>query len=173
MDKISGQILHCRYCHTFSHIFCIHVFWNRKLRNFTQEGAVSRTGTVHTEPRSQTKRGVLVTRFPEFPPGNLNMYLLTVYNHIDAVVMSCYWDPDPPWIVKTDTVTILLKMTSSPSGNSGHRLSLTGSDAVFWGKFHWSIDRGLTVTLIFFQYKLTETEDYNNKVVEGDKDMVS
>ena len=29
-------------------------------------------------------------------PINLNMYLLTVYNHMDAVIMCCDWDPDPP-----------------------------------------------------------------------------
>ena len=29
------------------------------------------------------------TRFPWCPPVNLNMYLLTVHNHIDAVIMRC------------------------------------------------------------------------------------
>ena len=34
------------------------------------------------------------------PPVNLNMYLLTVYNHLDDVVMCSDWDPDPPNILE-------------------------------------------------------------------------
>lgn len=37
-----------------------------------------------------------------FPPVNLIMYLLTVYNHMDAVTLCCYREPDPPVIVGGD-----------------------------------------------------------------------
>ena len=33
---------------------------------------------------------VFSRRFPRCPPVNLNMYLLTIYNHSDAVIMC--WD---------------------------------------------------------------------------------
>ena len=37
---------------------------------------------------------------------NLNMYPLTVYNHMDAVIMCCGVDLDPPCILESDKVTI-------------------------------------------------------------------
>ena len=36
------------------------------------------------------------------PPVNLNMYPLTVYNHMNAVIMCCDWDPDPPCILESN-----------------------------------------------------------------------
>ena len=58
--------------------------------------------------------------FPRCPPVNLNMNLLTVYNHMDAVTKCCDWDPDPPNILKSDKVkffTLNYIITWSPSVN--------------------------------------------------------
>ena len=41
--------------------------------------------------------------FPRCPPSNLNP--LTVYSHMDAVIMCCYWDLDLPNILESDKVT--------------------------------------------------------------------
>ena len=42
--------------------------------------------------------------FPQRPPVNLNMYQLTIYNHMDAVIMCCDRDPDPLNIPESDKV---------------------------------------------------------------------
>ena len=41
--------------------------------------------------------------FPQCPR-NLHVYPLTLYNHMDAVIMSSDWDPDPPNILESDKV---------------------------------------------------------------------
>ena len=38
---------------------------------------------------------VFLRCFPRCPPVNLNMNLLTVYNHMDAVIICWDWDPVP------------------------------------------------------------------------------
>ena len=43
--------------------------------------------------------------FPQCPPVNLNMYPLTVYNHMNAVIMCCGWDLDPQCIMESDKDT--------------------------------------------------------------------
>lgn len=48
--------------------------------------------------------------FPRCPTVNLNMYPLTAYNHIDAVIM--WLNPDSPCIVDSEKVKFLLYMTS-------------------------------------------------------------
>ena len=50
---------------------------------------------VHTEPSSRTKRGVTVRII------TLNMYQLTVHNHMDAVIKCCDRDPDPACFVES------------------------------------------------------------------------
>ena len=42
--------------------------------------------------------------FPRCRPVNLN--LLTVHNHMDAVILCCDWDSDPPNILESDKVTL-------------------------------------------------------------------
>ena len=43
---------------------------------------------------------------PQFPPVNLNIYPTTFYNHMDAVMMYCDRDLDPPCIMETVKVKI-------------------------------------------------------------------
>ena len=87
--------------------------------------------------------------FQGVPPVNLNMYPQTVYNHTDAVIMCCDWDPDPSCIVERDKVTIF-----------------TLNDITYAVV--------LVFFLFFFQYKLLKTVTATTRtIVEVDKDMVS
>ena len=69
---------------------------------------------IHTELSSRPKWSVMMAFtwwwhlcvfyrcISQVPPLNLNIYLLTVYNHIDAVIKCCDWDPDTPNILESD-----------------------------------------------------------------------
>lgn len=59
-------------------------------------------------PYSHRNKSFFFKYFPWFPPVNLNMYPPTVYNHIDAVIIWCGWDPDPPFIMESDKVTFFV-----------------------------------------------------------------
>ena len=60
---------------------------------------------------------------------NLNTYPTTVYNHMDAVIMFCSWDPDPSCILESDKIKFFAL-------NWGPCLTLllTVRDAFFWGE---------------------------------------
>lgn len=46
--------------------------------------------------------------FPEFSPVNLNVYLPTLFNYMNAVIKCCDEDPDPPCIVESDRKKLTL-----------------------------------------------------------------
>ena len=49
----------------------------------------------------------MLNMFPRCLPVNIITYPLTVYNHMDAVIMCGDLDPDPPNILESDKVTFL------------------------------------------------------------------
>lgn len=53
------------------------------------------------------------TAFRKCPPVNVNMYSLTVYNHIDTVILCCEWDPNPLYIIESDKVKHLIHISPS------------------------------------------------------------
>ena len=75
------------------------------------EWSISALKTLYNSHKNQqcgSLRGVMVhvmfsRCFPGVPPVNLN--LRTVYNHMDAVIICCDWDPDPPNILESDKFT--------------------------------------------------------------------
>ena len=110
-----------------------------------------------------SKRGVMVhimtltsvwffsTFFPQCSPVNLNKDSLIVYNHIDAVIMCCEWDPHPPCILEGDKVTFFI----------------ITCDALFWGNVHWSLGREDKLWLWFFFFFYFQYSKYNNTVEKG------
>ena len=66
--------------------------------------------------------------FYAFPPVNLNMYPLTVYNHMNAVIMCWVWDPDPPNILKSEKFFSLSRL---------HNYLKTGKQDAVWLCHSW------------------------------------
>ena len=70
---------------------------------------------IHTERHCGSKRGVMVHFIMMvsvfmfnaywYPPVYLNKYPLTVYNHMDAIILCFDLDPDPTCILESDKVT--------------------------------------------------------------------
>ena len=113
--------------------------------------------------KSHSKLALLIQKlFPCCLPVNLNMSLVTVHSHMDVVIMCCDWDPDPPNILESDKGKFFFLndiITSSPSVK--WMLSDSHLRGESWGKVQWSCSD-------FFQ-----DINYSNKIVEGDKNMVS
>ena len=62
-----------------------------------------RDGTRHDDDVSVFSRC-----FPSVPP--VDLHSRTVYNHMDAVIMCCDWDPDPPSILESDSYIFRAKL---------------------------------------------------------------
>ena len=103
----------------FSAFVCSH--WTKQLRRkaaavcpFIQPLALQMlkrsNGTCHVDEVC-----VFLARLLRCPPVNLNMYPLTVYNYIDAVIMCSDWDPDPSNILESDISPGSYIITLSPS----------------------------------------------------------
>ena len=74
---------------------------------------------------------------PRYPPVTLNKQPLTVFTQMDAVMMCCDWDTDPPNILESDKIKFFglnYIITKLPSVNTMLTLSLAGREADFWGK---------------------------------------
>ena len=83
--------------------------------------------------------------FPKCLTVNLNMYPLTVCNHMDAVIMFCDWAPDPHTKVTKlcfsvklcfglhNYIIVIRETGRCPT------VSLTGRKVVLWRKVQWSL----------------------------------
>ena len=84
----------------------------------------------------------MVRWFPRSPPVNINMNLLNTNNRMDAVIMCCDLNPDPPNILESDKVTFfcskLHNYIITISKRHTVRLCHSRGWRLFLGKVHWN-----------------------------------
>ena len=94
--------------HQFSAFVCSHRTKQLRCKAAPVCQFIQQAGAADQKEASQytsLRLWVFSTCCPQCPTVNINIYWLTVYNHMDAVIMCCEWDPVPPCIMDNDKVS--------------------------------------------------------------------
>ena len=96
------------------------------------------------------------------------MYPLTVYNHMDAVIMFCDWAPDPPrksYVFRSKLHNYIIAISKQDTVRLSH---MQGGKLFCRGKFTEVLVGRADHRSVFFL-----DSNYKNTRVEGDKHLVS